>query len=332
MIHDEPTREELDADVASSHTTLTTVIGSSPRFRAALRELPGIVESPASVLLLGESGTGKEVLARKIHELSPRRESPFLAVNCAAIPAELFESELFGHVAGAFSGAAAMKRGLLELAHRGTLLLDEIADLPLPVQAKLLRVLEEKEVRRVGGTTLRKIDFRLLAATNRDLRKEVLAGRFRQDLFYRINVFILTLPPLRERADDIPELARHLIDVAATKLGRAHPVLSPSALEALAGHSWPGNIRELANVLERGVALATDRIIEPWHLGLEVSTERIPRRGKLRAVLAQVERELLVEAMTVQGGNVSAAARELGIARQVAQRLLRRHQITVAHS
>jgi transcriptional regulator with PAS, ATPase and Fis domain len=301
------------------------LVGSSPAFREALRCLPAVVETSSPVLLLGESGTGKEHVARTIHALGPRRHGPIVAVNCAAVPAELFESELFGHAAGAFSGAAHAKPGLLEVAHEGTLLLDEIGELPRASGAKLLRALEEKEVRRLGETRPRKLDFRLLCATREDLAREVAEGRFRPDLFYRISVFTVTLPPLRERTSDVPELARHLVARTAARAGRPCPVISPAAMTLLTEHSWPGNVRELANVLERALALAPDGVIEPSHLGLGQDPRARKRGGTLREALAQLERDLVTQALSARGGNVTAAARDLGVARQQLQRLIRRH-------
>jgi transcriptional regulator with PAS, ATPase and Fis domain len=305
----------------------TAIVGSSPAFRGALRHLSAVVESTAPVLILGETGTGKELIARQVHELGRRRDGPFVAVNCTAIPRDLFESELFGHSQGAFSGATRAKRGLLEVAHGGTLLLDEVGDLPTCLQAKLLRVLDDQQVRRIGETSARNVDFRLVGATHRDLTREVAAGRFRLDLFYRISTFVLTLPALRERGDDVIDLARHFVTVAAERRGRPTPVLSPAALETLGRYSWPGNVRELANVIERAVAVAHDSVIEPCHLGLGADADRPPRRGSLRDAVAQVVRERVAAALAAHQGNVSAAARELGIARQQLQRLMKKHGV-----
>jgi transcriptional regulator with GAF, ATPase, and Fis domain len=204
-------------------------------------------------------------------------------------------------------------------------LLDELGDVPPCFQAKLLRVLEDQEVRRVGETAARKVDFRLLCATHRDLKQEVAEGRFRRDLFYRINVFTLTLPPLRERGDDVIELARHFVTLAAEEHRRPRPVLSPSALEVLGRYPWPGNVRELANVIARAVALACDGVIDPGHLGLDVEDDMPPRRGSLRDAIGQLERERIAAALAAYRGNVSAAGRELGVARQQLQRLMKRH-------
>ena len=231
-------------------------------------ELAGrVARHNTTVLITGESGTGKEVLARAIHRMSPRSEQNFTAINCAAIPEQLLESELFGHVRGAFTGATADRAGLFELAHEGTLLLDEIGDMPLDLQAKLLRVLEEGEIRRVGGRDSRKVDVRVVAATAKPLEQAVERGEFRADLFYRLNVVRLHIPPLRERPEDVPALLTHFVRQAATRLGR--PVsITPSALDALTHHSWPGNVRELRNAVERAAVLGTGGPLEPRDFAL----------------------------------------------------------------
>src|SRR5215207_6490614 len=226
-----------------------------------------IAGSDASVMVTGESGTGKEVLARYVHTRSHRAKKPFISINCAAIPEHLLESELFGHAKGAFTGATADRAGLFEQAHGGTLLLDEIGDLPLDLQAKLLRVLEESEIRRVGGRESKKVDVRVLAATAKPLDAAVERGEFRADLYYRLNVVHLHLPPLRERPDDVPALLTHFARQAATRLG--HPVsITPSALDALTHHSWPGNVRELRNAGERAAVLGTGGPLEPRDFAL----------------------------------------------------------------
>ena len=229
-----------------------------------------------TVLITGESGTGKEVLARAMHRMSPRAERRFTAINCAAIPDQLLESELFGHAKGAFTGATADRPGLFELAHEGTLLLDEIGDLPLELQAKLLRVLEEGEVRRVGGRESRKVDVRVVAATAKPLEQAVERGEFRADLFYRLNVVHLHIPPLRERPEDIPALLAHFAGQAAQRLG--HPVsVTPAALAALSHHGWPGNVRELRNAVERAAVLGGTGPLEPRDFAM-TATERQRQR------------------------------------------------------
>jgi two-component system, NtrC family, response regulator AtoC len=239
------------------------LIAEGNAMREVLRLVGKVANTRATVLITGESGTGKERVARTLHELSPRAERPFVAINCGAIPAGLIESELFGHVKGAFTGAQTGKRGLFEEADGGTLLLDEVGDLPPQLQVSLLRVLQEGEIRRVGDTRPMKIDVRVLAATHRDLLSEVREGRFREDLYYRLNVVALQLPPLRERTDEIELLAEHFIARHAARLGVPEKRLSPAALERLLSWHWPGNVREMENALERALLLSEDDLIEP---------------------------------------------------------------------
>jgi transcriptional regulator with GAF, ATPase, and Fis domain len=217
-----------------------------------------VAPTDASVLVSGESGTGKELVARRIHARSRRASQPFIAVNCAAVPRDLFESEFFGHAKGAFTGAVRDRIGRFEAADGGTLFLDEIGEIPLELQAKLLRVLQERTLERVGETKTRRVDVRVLAATNRDLRAEVAAGRFREDLFFRLSVFPIVVPPLRERPADVAALVDHFVGAACARLGRPRPAVPSRVLRALERHAWPGNVRELASVVERGVILATD--------------------------------------------------------------------------
>ncbi len=234
------------------------VIGSSPAFERILDAIETAAPTRATVLLQGESGTGKELLARMLHDLSGRGDEAFVSVNCAAMPEHLVESMLFGHEKGAFTGATRRTQGAFERAHRGTLLLDEISEMRLDLQAKLLRALQEQEFERVGGTSPITVDVRVIATTNRDLRAEVDEGRFRPDLFYRLNVLPIVVPPLRERKDDIPALAAHFAARSARDLGRTPPVIEPEALERLRGHPWPGNVRELAHAIERAVIFSAD--------------------------------------------------------------------------
>ena len=311
---------------ATTRTKRILLLGDSFAFRDALRDLPAAVPSPLPVLVIGETGTGKELVARKLHQLGARSARPFVAQNCAALPGELFESELFGHAAGAFTGATTAKPGVFESVSGGTLLLDEVAELPLSFQAKLLRVLEDKRVRRVGETNERDVDFRLVCATNRALGQEVEEGRFRRDLFYRINAFTLRLPPLRDRPDDIPELARHFIDDAAGELGVAPPTLSDEALEALCTWSWPGNVRELQNVLGRATALARDGAIAPAHLGPVGGRE--PEALTLMELRNRFDREVIARTIASCDGNVARAARSLGVSRATVTGLLKKHGLT----
>jgi DNA-binding NtrC family response regulator len=247
------------------------LVGDDPSLRKVFASLERAATTDTTVLIEGESGTGKELFARSLHALSQRAEAPFVAINCAAIPETLLETELFGHEKGAFTGAVARKPGKFEMAHRGTLFLDEIGDLPLALQAKILRALEEKRFERVGGTVSVQVDVRLVAATNRGLRAAVAGRRFREDLFFRLSVFPITVPPLRERAGDIPRLARFFVERFCRDLKKTTLVLSPSAVEALQSYRWPGNVRELQNCIERAVILAEGDTILPRHLNLTFS-------------------------------------------------------------
>lgn len=250
---------------------LEGLVGTCSAMREVFDRIRKVAASPATVLVLGESGTGKELAARAIHSQSPRHEAPLVAVNCAAIPETLIESELFGHEKGAFTGAHSNHAGLVESADGGTLFLDEIGELPASAQARLLRMMQDGEVRRVGATRSRKVDARVIAATHRDLPRLVQEGTFRQDLYFRLRVVEIRLPPLRERGEDIPALARHLLDKACRRLGRPPATLSEEALEELCAHSWPGNVRELENALERAVILSDEPLITPELLALEPS-------------------------------------------------------------
>ncbi|MCC6217443.1 MAG: sigma-54-dependent Fis family transcriptional regulator [Polyangiaceae bacterium] len=307
----------------------------------AMTELLSLVERIAAtrttVLLTGESGTGKERLARAIHDASDRSAGPFLVVNCGALPEALMESELFGHEKGAFTGAQARHRGLFREAHGGTLLLDEVGELPLSLQVKLLRVLQERAVRPVGAAQETPVDVRLLAATNRDVESDVAAGRFRQDLYYRLNVIRLRVPPLRERREDVPVLVERFVRRFAGEMGKDVTGLSADALRALEGYAFPGNVRELENVIERAVALAATRVIGLGDLPPEISGAagavgarlgELPDAGcDLDQVLAEVERRLLVEALDRTGGVRKAAARLLGITFRSMRYRLEKHQL-----
>ena len=265
---------------------LEALKGRSPRIEALRKQVAQLLARQTSarhlpvVLILGETGTGKGLLARAFHEAGPRRDHPFVDINCAAIPETLLETELFGHEKGAFTGAIARKLGKFEMAHRGTLFLDEIGDLPLSLQAKILRALEEKRFERVGGTALVQVDVRLVAATNRGLRAQVAARRFREDLFFRLSVFPITVPPLRERAGDIPVLARYFIDRFCRDMKKRPIGLSPSAVDQLVAYRWPGNVRELQNCIERAVILSEGDAIQPRHLNLSFKNEEPPDNGE----------------------------------------------------
>jgi two-component system response regulator AtoC len=301
----------------------TDLVLESERAREAVALLKRVAPSELRVLLLGETGVGKERFARLTHELSPRAAGPFLALNCAAVTPTLAESELFGHVRGAFSGATADKKGLFEAAQGGTLFLDEIGEMPLELQAKLLRVLQERRVRRVGGTDERPIDVRVVAATNRDLEAQVEEGHFRADLMYRLNAAPVHIPPLRERKADIPALARHFVR-RFTPAGKPRPALTPEALDLLIQYPWKGNIRELENEMERAVAMQTDGRIEPSHLNERLRTSWAPApRPVARATAAsaltadeEAERARIAEALEICGGNQTQAAVRLGYSRR----------------
>jgi transcriptional regulator with GAF, ATPase, and Fis domain len=289
------------------------LIGESAALRKVLRQIGLVAASDATVLITGESGTGKELVARAIHERSPRRDRALVKVNCGAVPEALFESEFFGHVKGAFTGALRDKAGRFELADGGTLFLDEIGEIPYATQAKLLRVLQEQEVERVGDTRSRKLNVRIIAATNHNLKDELIAGRFREDLFYRLSVFPIENPPLRERRDDIPLLAEHFVRAAAKRLGRKPPKLTTAAARQLSEQDWPGNIRELQNAVERAVILA-----QSGPLIFDASAPRKPSTAAslaaaapashvpmlTRAELKQRERESIAAALARTHGKV----------------------------
>jgi DNA-binding NtrC family response regulator len=244
------------------------IIGEDPGLRSVLQQLHRAAGTDATVLLEGESGTGKELFARALHTLSPRADGPFIAINCAAIPETLLETELFGHEKGAFTGASARKPGRFEMAHRGTLFLDEIGDLPLTLQAKILRALEEKRFERVGGTQSLQVDVRVVAATNRNLKARVADRQFREDLYFRLSVFPVQIPPLRDRTDDVMRLARHFVERICRDVNKKPLMLSDAAVEELCSYGWPGNVRELQNCIERAVILTEGDTIQPRHLNL----------------------------------------------------------------
>jgi Nif-specific regulatory protein len=278
--------------------------------------LSQVAPSDATVLITGESGTGKELIAAELHRLSKRAGAPLIKINCAALPESIIESELFGHERGAFTGAVNQRKGRFELAHRGTLFLDEIGELSPQIQVKLLRVLQERELERVGGTGTIKVDVRLITATNRNLEEAVKSGRFREDLYYRLNVVPLHIPPLRERKSDIVLLADYFTEKYAEKNGKLIKRISTPAIDLLASYSWPGNVRELENCIERAVILSADSVIHSYNLppSLQsaVSTNTEPTTT-LEAALSRLEKELIIEALKIVNGNMAAAARRLGI-------------------
>jgi two-component system response regulator HydG len=318
--------------------TIERLVGTSPEMAEALDLVRRAAPLDITVLVQGESGTGKELIARAIHEASPRRNGRFVPVNCGALPAELVESELFGHAKGAFTGAQGPKRGLFEEATGGTIFLDEIGDLPLAVQVKLNRVLQEKELRRVGENTPIRIDARVIAATHRDLRAEVAAGRFREDLFYRLNVFELRAPPLRARKQDIPLLAGHFLRRFAATHQRPIDAIDPEALRVLVGYGWPGNVRELENVIERAVAVARTSTLGAADLPRELQeqpagslptsvTVQLPYRHAVEFARDRASRDYLTALLREFHGNVSRAAERAGMERESLHRLLKRYSV-----
>jgi two-component system response regulator GlrR len=305
------------------------IVTASPTMEALLAEARLAAQSEASLLIQGESGTGKELLARAIHRASPRRDKPFVAINCGAIPAELLESELFGHLKGAFTGAGRDHPGLFLGAEGGTVFLDEIGDMPVQLQVKLLRVLQEGEVRPVGATETRKVDVRILSATHRNLEEAVASGEFREDLYYRLNVVSLTLPPLRERREDIPLLAQHFLSALTEKYQRRIRGFVPDALEMLAAADWPGNIRQLHNVLEQCVALCTTTTI-PATLVARALRDKPAEIQPLAEARNAFERDYLINLLKLTRGQVSEVARLAGRNRTEVYRLLQRHGLTPA--
>ncbi len=295
------------------------LVGSSEAMREIYSLIEQVARSSASVLITGESGTGKELVARTLHNMSPRHDKPFVAINCSAIPETLMESELFGHEKGAFTGAASRRAGCFELANNGTLLLDEIAEMPAMLQAKLLRVIEERAVRRLGSRKEIEVDVRLLAATNRDAADAVAEGKLREDLLYRLNVFTIHLPPLSQRKEDLPLLAQHLVTQLAAKHDRPARFLSPAALAALQFHAWPGNVRELRNVIERAVIICSGEQIERHHF----APYPIEQRQRLRdedtitlpvgTPIAELERQMIMRTLQKTKNNKTRAAELLGI-------------------
>lgn len=314
------------------------LVGKGPAMRDVYAQIEQASTLDITALITGESGTGKELVARGIHAQSTRNNHLFIPVNCGALPADLVESELFGHVKGAFTGATGNKRGLFEEAHQGTIFLDEIGDLPLPAQVKLTRVLQEREVRRVGDTRSTKIDVRVIAATLHDLKAEVQAGRFREDLYYRLNVFPIRLPPLRERREDIPLLAGHFLEKYARAYKRTISGLEPAALGALTRYPWPGNVRELENTLERAVAVCGGTEIALQHLpedvkGAQVAAlplellVKLPYRDAIDGSRDRTSVDYLTALMRELRGNVTRAAERAGMERESLHRLLKRYNI-----
>jgi DNA-binding NtrC family response regulator len=317
------TRAEEEArDLRRAAGTTGELVGESPAIKKLVEQIGRAAKSAASVLATGERGTGKELVARAIHIMSPRAKGPLEKLNCAALPSELIESELFGHEAGAFTGATKQRRGKFERASGGTLFLDEVGDMPLPMQAKLLRVLQEREIERVGGNETIQVDVRVVAATNRDLVAACESGAFRPDLFDRLNVLPLAIPPLRARREDIPLLARHFLELASASNDRRGMRLGDDAIAVLASYAWPGNVRELKNVIERLVILTPDDAIRDEDVrnclpgGSGTRTAGLYRPGvPFRVLSEEAERVILQEALAQHGGQMAATARALDLER-----------------
>jgi DNA-binding NtrC family response regulator len=310
-----------------------SILGHSASIEHLFDQMRLVAPTRSSVLIVGESGTGKELVANALHQASPRREERFLAINCGAIPSDILESELFGHEKGSFTGAVSRKIGKFELAHRGTLFLDEISELYPELQVKLLRVLEQRQVMRVGGAEVIDVDFRLIAATNRDLEREVAEGRFREDLYYRLKVVTLEIPPLRARSQDIPLLAEHFLGHYCAEHGRDPKRLSPEAVAALQAAPWPGNVRELKNVIESLVIFHQGETVEPRDLpaDLRIGVLPGPAAGRIQApgavrTMAEIERQAILETLEIHGGHRANTADVLGIGLRTLQRKLKEYR------
>jgi DNA-binding NtrC family response regulator len=327
----------------SSRYRLQNIIGSSPAMQAVYRLIAKCAPTNSTILLTGESGTGKELIARAVHYNSLRKDHPFVPVDCNSLSENLLESELFGHVRGSFTGAVANKRGMFEVAHGGTLFLDEIGNLSLSTQAKLLRVIQEREFRAVGDTRTQTTDVRLIAATNKDLKAMVGAGTFREDLYYRINIFPIQAPPLRERREDIPALAHHFLSALGKEVGKKFSSFSEGAMNLLMQHDWPGNVRELENAVHRAVILATGEVIRRAHLAgiieagprTDLDTpktseelKRVKKAAREKSV-EDIERLFVLEALKRNAWNVTRSAKETGMQRANFQALMKKYRIRV---
>jgi len=316
----------LEEEVRTEHN-FGQIIGDSAALRRVLQEVETVASTDSTVLIRGETGTGKELIARAVHDLSARQGRTFVKLNCAAIPTGLLESDLFGHEKGAFTGAITQKSGRFELAHRGTLFLDEVGDIPRELQPKLLRVLQEQEFEHLGSTKTIKVDVRLVAATNRDLAQMVTNGRFRSDLYYRLNVFPIALPPLRERREDIPPLVRHFTQQFARRMGRRIEAIPAATMDALASYSWPGNVRELRNVIERAVILSPGPALQVPLGDLQSAVTQAPEPTAAAVTLAEADREHILGTLRETGWVVAGpkgAAVRLGMKRSTLQEKMRK--------
>jgi DNA-binding NtrC family response regulator len=323
-------RRRLRDESLKTRGPLDPFLGSSSAIRALAEQARRVLQGDRPVLIRGETGTGKGVLAGWLHDHGPRREEGFVDLNCAGLSRDLLETELFGHEKGAFTGAVAAKTGLLEVADRGTLFLDEIGDVDLSVQPKLLKVLEEGRFRRLGEVRDRQADIWLIAATHQDLPALVEQKKFRSDLYFRISTIPLQLPPLRDRVEDIPVLAKHFLERIAGELGRQEAGLSPAAMRRLQAHSWPGNIRELRNVLERATLLADKTGLDPGDLGFDFAGQSYPTDELAGLTLEQAERRLIERALQEEKGHVARAAERLGISRSSLYQRIQKHRLPVS--
>jgi DNA-binding NtrC family response regulator len=334
-------QENLSLKSEVARYRFDNIIGSSPAMQHVFRLVAKCAPTNSTVLIRGDSGSGKELIARAIHHNSLRRDEPFVAVDCTALSENLLESELFGHIKGSFTGAVANKQGLVELADGGTLFLDEIGNISPSTQAKLLRFVEEREFKAVGDTRTRPVNVRLIAATNKDLRSMVIDGRFRDDLFYRINIFPIDIPPLRDRKEDIPALALHFLKTFANDVGKEVTEFSPGAMNMLINHDWPGNVRELENAIHRAVILAMDHVVRRGHLldsiesmpraatDVPTNSEELKRDKKIarQKSVEEIERLFVLEALKRNAWNVTRAAEETGMQRSNFQAMMNRHDI-----
>lgn len=318
-------KESFEERSLAAQVSFEDIIGSSPSIRGVFSTIQKVSNTDVPVLILGESGTGKELVAAAIHNRSRRKNGPFAAINCGAIPESLLESELFGHEKGSFTGATAQRRGKLEYAQGGTLFLDEIGDLAPTLQVKILRFLQEKVIERVGGRESIPVDSRVIAATHADLQAAVTENRFREDLYFRLAVVTISLPPLRERGDDVIEIANHLASAFSSELHVPPKQFSRQALEAMRAYSWPGNVRELQNRVKRALVLAEGPAINAAELELEAPPETTPARPTLKAAKEEVEREVVARALKENNGNISRAAKSLGVSRPTLYELMARY-------
>jgi two-component system, NtrC family, response regulator len=320
--------ESQEEKSLSRYLPIEEITGSSQAMKAVFETIRRVAGADVPVLIQGESGTGKELIANAIHRLGNRKDGPFIAINCAAIPETLIESELFGYEKGSFTGASSQRRGKVEYAHKGTLFLDEIGDLAPELQVKILRFLQEKVIERIGGRTSISVDARIIAATNRDLNASVVENRFREDLYFRLAVVKIALPPLRERGDDVIEIAEQLAAAFVKELKIPPKRFSKAALEAIRRHSWPGNVRELQNRVKRALILADGSWITPQEMELEEPPSKGESGGmKLKAAKEDLERDIIVKAIQQNNGNVSKTARELGISRPTLYYLISRYKL-----